>query len=1226
MLLLLVVLAVGLLSLSRVTLRSSSRGDAMRTARSNARLALQIALGELQRTMGPDTRISANASILDGRQTVDPTRQYVTGAWNAWKVDPKNIGTYASRKDGIPNVGTSSTGSPSPQGGFYGWLVSAPDQSATETLGFVSARAANESVTLVREMDTNIPAVIADTVPVKKNNQDTGRYAWVVLDEGQKAPLNTQGDPAAPNPYTNLERLNRQPDLAWSSVSDWEAIDQVAKADRPKFISSETLDFLGIQDAEQSFHDLTPGTSSVLSNVIDGGLKTDLSLLFQDQVLPTEFEDRHLYSNTDTPLVGKPPRDGHPFELPSPDPTWKLLHNYYRLPIDVYNLSDPKINFDAKEDSAMFPARLQSQSTDAAYHDAVKLAPVISKAQFIFSLSFAAGNMLTANAARNGIWRKKDKTTWIENSRWKSEAHLVIDPIITLWNPYDVPIVMKASGTGSQVFTLLMYRMPLEFRFENTTNPNFSNPPSGQYTPFNKIIGGSLSNNADANAAPYPLAICAEVGQQEIILLPGEHRVFSVQDYTSTFFLANNGKNNVIMRPGWYPPGSTVTGDKVGGIVSPDYNFGAQVLPDPESHTYRAPTREGTSTVMVGTGDQISVSVRATDTQGTSSATYKTLGGKSCDFYLRYGAWTDPQSLTDKATEQVQLADFGAIELNYGNALTDRSLFPEYKSGGDLPFFPIDPSDITDAYNWAVDGTNRRNASNGDKGSTSYPFSPTRRGVANKKPFLIATLHLKDLVGTNSTAKYPAKAWLHNNPTNLYASAEFGGTQAGLSAHQYEFSYRPLQGSWEEEAPEITGDRHLGFGGPAPDAQNGRNYAPAVSLPRARLTSLAQFRHAPVNQSGKQPLQAQVVANSHAHPLLEADEVLNSSDFYLDHSFLANKTLFDTSFLSTAFNTDELISFLDGNKPLVESRFKPSNLEQGSNFTSILGTSNDNQAYRKSAAYLMLDGGFNVNSTSVDAWLAFLSGFNHEQVPHLADFLTSQISDISNPDREPLFSRFQLPLEGSLGGKLDPLSSQVDPFAWRGYHRLSQTQLRDLAESIVEQVKLRGPFQSLSEFINRRAEDSELGRMGCLDAAIEAADINGEARKVEHIAISGNEPGSESYKHPEAAAGNSLTGTPGYLLQGDLLQTTAPYLNVRSDTFRIRTYGAATDGSGRVIAEAWCESIVQRSPEFVDPSNEPYEHLDASGRSKLTSINETFGRRFKIISFRWLENPSTPSS
>ena len=62
---LLALIAIGLLSLSTVTIRSTTALDAQLEARANARLALMLALGELQQQMGPDQRISASASILD---------------------------------------------------------------------------------------------------------------------------------------------------------------------------------------------------------------------------------------------------------------------------------------------------------------------------------------------------------------------------------------------------------------------------------------------------------------------------------------------------------------------------------------------------------------------------------------------------------------------------------------------------------------------------------------------------------------------------------------------------------------------------------------------------------------------------------------------------------------------------------------------------------------------------------------------------------------------------------------------------------------------------------------------------------------------------------------------------------------------------------------------------------------------------------------------------------
>ncbi len=53
---LLVMIALAMLSLSTIELRSSQNGRAMAEAQANARMALMIAIGELQKHAGPDTR------------------------------------------------------------------------------------------------------------------------------------------------------------------------------------------------------------------------------------------------------------------------------------------------------------------------------------------------------------------------------------------------------------------------------------------------------------------------------------------------------------------------------------------------------------------------------------------------------------------------------------------------------------------------------------------------------------------------------------------------------------------------------------------------------------------------------------------------------------------------------------------------------------------------------------------------------------------------------------------------------------------------------------------------------------------------------------------------------------------------------------------------------------------------------------------------------------------
>ncbi|TVR50846.1 MAG: hypothetical protein EA425_08790 [Puniceicoccaceae bacterium] len=70
----------------------------------------------------------------------------------------------------------------------------------------------------------------------------------------------------------------------------------------------------------------------------------------------------------------------------------------------------------------------------------------------------------------------------------------------------------------------------------------------------------------------------------------------------------------------------------------------------------------------------------------------------------------------------------------------------------------------------------------------------------------------------------------------------------------------------------------------------------------------------------------------------------------------------------------------------------------------------------------------------------------------------------------------------------------------------------------------------------------------------------------------------------------------------------------RSDTFLIRAYGDVVNPlrPNRIIGRAWCEAIVQRIPDYVDPNlNEPHD-------VPTGNINERLGRRYVITAFRWL--------
>jgi hypothetical protein len=109
---------------------------------------------------------------------------------------------------------------------------------------------------------------------------------------------------------------------------------------------------------------------------------------------------------------------------------------------------------------------------------------------------------------------------------------------------------------------------------------------------------------------------------------------------------------------------------------------------------------------------------------------------------------------------------------------------------------------------------------------------------------------------------------------------------------------------------------------------------------------------------------------------------------------------------------------------------------------------------------------------------------------------------------------------------------------------------------------------------------------------------------------------SSGYNFAAAAEGYSAYGLPGWTRQADVLRPIAPILSARDDTFTIRAYGDARDKSGKIItARATCEAVVRRTRDFVDPTDAP-----EIATLPTSAANLSFGRRYEIISFRWLND------
>jgi hypothetical protein len=320
--------------------------------------------------------------------------------------------------------------------------------------------------------------------------------------------------------------------------------------------------------------------------------------------------------------------------------------------------------------------------------------------------------------------------------------------------------------------------------------------------------------------------------------------------------------------------------------------------------------------------------------------------------------------------------------------------------------------------------------------------------------------------------------------------------------------------------------------------------------------------------------------------------VPKTDNLVYDLSFEANQTLWDRYFLSSG-TRQEKAGFLSDpeSNPLPDARMKLARPGVGINQLAD---------FHQAASVLLVDGAFNVNSTRVEAWKALLG--------------STRLSGYSDGTNVP----FPRVLDSPGPAWQNGYAADGD-YVWAGHRELTPAEIQKLATAIVEEVKLRGPFISLADFVNRRLVEDETGRMGPLQAAIEKAGLNSGLASAFPL---DNRKSLPDYKHPDNIAdatrmeqmlkpASKAWGAPAWLTQADILQPLGPLLSARSDTFVIRAYGDATDASGKVTATAWCEAVVQRMPEPINP--------DPSGiNPRLNGAVRDFGRRFIITSFRWL--------
>ncbi len=396
-----------------------------------------------------------------------------------------------------------------------------------------------------------------------------------------------------------------------------------------------------------------------------------------------------------------------------------------------------------------------------------------------------------------------------------------------------------------------------------------------------------------------------------------------------------------------------------------------------------------------------------------------------------------------------------------------------------------------------------------------------------------------------------------------------------------------------------------------PDAFDAESFGYSVSLfhvPRQPVQSIGMLQHAnlsgPNNNVWTATYQVGTsLANPHLPPQSVREEIGNRT--IIDHPYMLNEVLWDSYF----FSASDLIDSGEGTvATMTNPRIAIRNDILPQQLSNLFADS------FSPAALLMINGSFNINSTSVEAWKAVLSGLNRIDLDFTDAFEGRRMVEIEN-------AILRSPYPAGASDTSDP------SLFWRGFRELSNLQVTALAESIVEQVRLRGPFLSLAEFVNRtpNADNIEFAKSGPLQAALDA--VSGAAAGTSTINPQPDvdqqipqDADTSDFAFPEMIPGHRGEAAPGWVTQADILSQIGSFISSRSDTFIIRAYGD-TPGSWSSASEtglirAWCEAVVQRLPDYFDPANDAIDST-VSGDS-LSLLNETFGRRFRIVAFRWL--------
>jgi hypothetical protein len=1143
LMILITVIAVGLLSLATIELRKSSASESRSIAMANAKMGIMLALGQLQSDLGDDRRVSADASILAA--TKNPA---AVGVWKGWSPD------LAAKSD----TGTTARlnyRTPKSQTGFRSWLVSSLDPSKTRLLDWHLTGPAEDQAKLFTTKSSGY-ALGADRIPVTDDSK-FGSLAWAVTQENTKARINIGTDDTKRISLEDRMQTPSRPNLSLSSTLKQPQSEWSRRPSTIVHLPQAALDAAygaTRESAALAAKDFTVDSYSLLTNTVKGGLKADLSTGFDmtdsdfakdawDTVKnpfretgPAEYGGqkplyRPVTNNAQAQVyMSFPPASvNHKFQV-NGVPTYDTLRAYYRTYRHLYSTSSGTAAFERPYSHIASPEKVTGRPFGVKTQPA--LAPVLDRVSFFFS-----------------IYAKSDGTLCI-----------LLTPFVTVWNPHNVDVETEG---------LVVYPwIDLAVFWNWNVTPKAGGANQTWNSSLSRFVGEGFENHG-RSSRPYFYLHLTQSGNAvrsgtktispAIRLEPGEVRVFCLADKSRRDLevLARPSDRTWRMKP--VTSASDLSSSLKGGVVL-------------------------NMTKSIGGTSNFNYKLKPGDTVNSSRAEFD----RNTYVYI------------------VNMADSYHIKNPDGELMVDAR-----PGAGSLPALPAEK-------NLYFYGQVHSGAAFG-KGRDFLTYPPYKFEEINENPRLVGSLLTYHRVAQSSTLPL-ADLMFTTNPRQPYINQYLSGAKFQSGPH-YESL---LQGgsSLAGLAMETTPDGRKAFYGASHSVASGRSNLAFFEIPRSPTLSLGSFQHCDISATAfGVPSQ---IGNSWASPYLEAasiskratnaagGEAISPMLGVYDASYLANEALFDSCYLSGAAprfgsrrsntgspavweqdqiteekTTDELLAAFF-NDPATNPLRNP-------RMSAYRGSLSEDQLKQRLtgpskcvrlAAHLMVEGGFNINSTSEEAWTAVLASLRGAK-PASADN-TAQ-------------SRFRHILSSSPTNM-----AENDP--WSGFRTLSDDDVKLLATNIVAEIKKRGPFLSLGEFVNRQVTSaSGLNLTGAIQSAIDAGGFN------KRFGYGSFDP--SPYLHPENIPNpNTGTNTPGWLSQADVLHGLAPYITPRSDTFIIRSLGEAKAADGTILANVRLEAVVQRVPEWVDP----IDSAETSIAELKSPTNITFGRKFHVISIREL--------